>query len=131
MLAHDHGYMRMHMRMGLAAGAAVVLLAGAPALGADVRRGETISQRWCASCHVVSASQKEASVDVPSFMDIARRRTEKKPLEVFLSEPHGMMPNLSLTQLEIADIVAYIRSLAPGGDPSPEPRKPPALPRSG
>lgn len=119
------------MKIVPAAAAVLCAFAAAPALAADIARGQTISKRWCSSCHVVASDQKQASVDVPSFADIARRRTEAKPLAVFLSEPHGMMPNLSLTQLEIADIVAYIRSLAPGGDPAPEPRKPPDLPKNG
>lgn len=108
------------------------VLAGAGAAwAADTARGRIISARWCAACHVVTDDQKQASVDAPSFGDIARRRTEPKPLAVFLSEPHGMMPDMSLTQIEIADIVAYIRSLAPGGDPSPAPRKPPDSPKNG
>lgn len=131
MLAHDFRHMGNAMRMRLAAAAAFSILAAAPAFAVDLQHGLTISKRWCASCHVVTTDQKEASADVPTFMDIARRRTQKKPLADFLTEPHGMMPNLSLTQAEIADIVAYIRSLAPGGDPTPEPHKPPPSPRNG
>ena len=125
--------MKAKLRIAAAAlvAAPVLLVQLASAFAADPGRGLTISRRWCASCHVVAADQKQASVDVPSFADIAKRRTETKPLAVFLSEPHGMMPNMNLTQSEISDIVAYIRALAPGGDPSPAPVKPPETPKNG
>lgn len=108
-----------------------LIVAAAPAFAADVENGLKISRHWCAACHVVAPDQTSASVDVPTFADIARRKTEKKPLAAFLAEPHGKMPNMSLTRAEIDDIVAYIRSLgAPGSEPA-EPRKPPELPKNG
>ena len=76
--------------------------------------------------------REDIQIDLaPTFADIARRKTEKKPLAAFLAEPHGKMPDMSLTRAEIDDIVAYIRSLgAPGSEPA-EPRKPPELPKNG
>jgi hypothetical protein len=44
----------------------------------------TIAKRWCAACHVVTSEQKTGSADVPSFADIARRRTNAKALAAFL-----------------------------------------------
>ncbi len=116
-------------RTMLFAAGCLALAQGAQA--ADAQNGLVISKRWCASCHVVAADQKSASVDVPTFEDIARRKTEKKPLAVFLAEPHGKMPDMSLTRSEIDDIVAYIRSLGPAtADPKEQP-KPPDLPKNG
>lgn len=105
--------------------------AAASALAADIHNGLKISRQWCAACHVVAPEQTSASVDVPTFADIARRKTERKPLAAFLSEPHGMMPNMSLSRTEIDDIVAYIRSLGSSGAEPTEPRKPPELPKNG
>jgi mono/diheme cytochrome c family protein len=103
---------------------ALPLLAAGPALAADADNGLDISRRWCAACHVVAPDQREASADVPTFADIARRKTEAKPLAMFLATPHGKMPNMTLSQPEIADIVAYIRTLGPTPvAPTPEPRK--------
>ena len=50
------------------------------ASAADIENGLKLSKQWCAACHVVSSDQKSASVDVPTFGDIAHRKTEKKPL---------------------------------------------------
>ena len=105
--------------------------AAVPAFAADIENGLKISRQWCAACHVVASDQTSASVDVPTFADIARRKTEKKPLAAFLAEPHGKMPNMSLSRVEIDDIVAYIRSLGSAANDPAEPRKPPELPKNG
>ena len=124
----DHGHMKNISRDLLVSALACAAL---PALAGDIENGRKISKQWCAACHVVAADQTSASADVPTFGDIARRKTEKKPLAAFLAEPHGKMPNMSLSRSEIEDIVSYIRSLGPAGaDPEPQ-RKPPEPPENG
>lgn len=94
----------------------VLVLSVQPAAAAsDPAQGEQIARRWCAACHVVSADQKQANADVPSFFDIARRKTNGD-LTSFLTDPHPKMPDISLSRQEIADITAYIRSLAASGN---------------
>jgi mono/diheme cytochrome c family protein len=91
---------------------AFAFLSAQPATAAsDPDQGERIAQRWCAACHVVAQNQKQASADVPSFFDIAKRKTNSD-LTSFLTDPHPKMPDMSLSRQEIADITAYIRSLA-------------------
>jgi len=90
--------------------ALLTLVAATPVFAADVAQGERIARRWCAACHVVSADQQRASADVPSFFDVARRRSGQD-LRAFLTDPHPRMPDMSLTREEIADLVAYIESL--------------------
>jgi len=88
-------------------------LGGTPASGADVGHGEQLARRWCASCHVVAADQRQASADAPAFAAIARRPDfDAARLAFFLLEPHPIMPNMGLTRLEAADLAAYIASLA-------------------
>jgi hypothetical protein len=58
----------------------------------------------------VSADQKAANADVPSFFEIAKR-PDLNGLENFLANPHPPMPDMSLTQVEIGDLLAYIASL--------------------
>ena len=99
--------------------------------GGDVVRGASIAKRWCVNCHVVSADQKSAKVDVPTFADIARRRPDDHALSNFLLDPHPPMPNLSLTRQEIDDVVAYIRSLDANAPSAPPARKEPELPTKG
>ena len=131
-LLGDHGHMKSIRTIFLVASSIVCAqIACAPALAADVENGLKLSKQWCAACHVVTSDQKSGSVDVPTFADVARRKTEKKPLAAFLAEPHGKMPNMSLSRSEIDDIVAYIRSLGPAADDPAEPRKPPELPKNG
>jgi len=83
-----------------------------PVLAADAGHGADLARRWCASCHLVTGSQTQASADVPSFASVARKpdfSTEK--LAFFLLDPHPKMPNFPLSRTEAADIAAYIGSL--------------------
>ena len=91
---------------------AVAGLSGSPALAADANHGAELAKRWCATCHLVDAGQKQASADVPPFASIAAR-TDFTPEKVafFLLDPHPKMPNFSLTRYEAADLAAYIGSL--------------------
>jgi mono/diheme cytochrome c family protein len=99
---------------------------------ADAANGKRLANRWCAACHVVAPEQTRANADVPSFADIARRQDAQR-LTRFLSNPYPRMPDMSLTHAEIADLVAYIRTLAPGGTAPPKPRtdEKPSDPRRG
>jgi mono/diheme cytochrome c family protein len=101
-------------RIAIGAALACALLApGAEAAG-NAERGRQIAQRWCASCHVVSPEQAVGSPDVPSFATVAQDEDlAERLLTVFLSSPHPRMPDMSLSRAEIADLVAYIRSLRP------------------
>jgi mono/diheme cytochrome c family protein len=100
---------RRQLAGALAAGC--ILLAPAFAR-ADAAQGAALAQRWCASCHVIgNAPQHPVQVDVPSFPSIAKSGRTASQLRVFLTKPHGSMPNLSLTRAEIGDLVAYIESL--------------------
>jgi len=91
---------------------AVLGFAGTAAIAAVANHGAELAQRWCATCHLVDASQKQASADVPTFAMIARK-TNFTPEKVvlFLLDPHPKMPNFPLSRSEAADIAAYIDSL--------------------
>jgi mono/diheme cytochrome c family protein len=83
------------------------------AWAADPANGERLARRWCASCHVVAADQKQASADVPAFSTIARMSGfDRDELAFFLLDPHPKMPDMSLTRSEAADLAAYIATLA-------------------
>jgi mono/diheme cytochrome c family protein len=83
-----------------------------PGWAADSATGRELSQRWCASCHVVALGQSQAAADVLSFAEIARKPGfEPNALAYFLLEPHPKMPNMSLTRAEAANIAAYIATL--------------------
>jgi mono/diheme cytochrome c family protein len=83
-----------------------------PAFAADAFNGKRLAERWCAACHVVSATQREAYADAPPFEDIARRPSfSESGLLTFLLDPHAKMPNMSLSRFEAGDIAAYIGTL--------------------
>ena len=91
---------------------AVSCLASASALAAgDAKMGAILAQRWCISCHA-QASSSTASDSVPPLA-AAARRSGRTPdaLRGWLANPHGQMPNLSLTRSEIDDLVAYLMTL--------------------
>lgn len=90
----------------------VTLLGPSTASAADADHGADLAKRWCASCHVVTSSQTQASADVPSFASVARRPDfSAERLAFFLLDPHPKMPNFPLSRTEASDIAAYIGSL--------------------
>jgi mono/diheme cytochrome c family protein len=97
-------------RCALIVSAIVFVAAASPfANAADPAQGEILAKRWCASCHVVAPDQTSGNTQVPPFSAIA-----KKPgltaagLALFLLNPHPLMPDMSLSRSEAADLAAYI-----------------------
>lgn len=121
-------YSRAPVFISLAASAA---LFAAPVFAGDAQKGAVIAKRWCASCHVVSSEQTTAVADAPSFLDIAKRRPDKKHIGNFLIDPHPPMPDMHLSRREIDDITSYIRSLDPSPQPPEQKDKDDALPKNG
>jgi len=79
---------------------------------ADAQRGKQFARRVCALCHVVVDSQRSGDPDAPSFRLIAESPQFRKKGARLLLEKHPKMPNLALTQVELDDVTAYIKSLA-------------------
>ena len=97
---------------GAAALGALAAVVAGPVLAADASNGKRVAVRWYAACHVVTADQRHAYADAPSFREIANRSNfSESGLVTFLLNPHAKMPNMSLTRLEANDIAAYIRTL--------------------
>jgi len=79
---------------------------------ADAQAGAQLAKRWCSGCHVVAAGQGTAVPQgPPSFLAVARSGVTAGQLRAFLSHPHGAMPDLALTRVEIDNLVNYIESL--------------------
>lgn len=79
--------------------------------------GRGLAETWCASCHLIgneAGDTAPAATEAPPFTDIAQSidAERREALAAWLSTPHGKMPSLSLTRAEIADILAYIETLA-------------------
>lgn len=99
----------------VAAGAldAVPLRADVVAPPVDAANGAALSERLCASCHVVGAKDNRAGeAGIPSFTAIANQPNQTGELVAgAIIVPHPPMPTVPLSLPEIRDIVAYIMSL--------------------
>jgi mono/diheme cytochrome c family protein len=92
-------------------GLTIALLTGAAhsAQAADAENGETLAQRWCAACHVVSGAQSKGTDIAPSFASIAEKPDfDEDKLATFLLEPHPKMSNMALSRIETRNLAAYI-----------------------
>jgi len=82
------------------------------ASAADAANGKRLSERWCASCHVVSSSQQRGNTQAPPFSEVAKKPHIDAPMiALFLLLPHPKMPDMSMSRYEAGDIAAYIASL--------------------
>jgi len=78
----------------------------------DAESGGQIAQRWCASCHIVSPGQQQASADAPPFAEIGSRTNfSAGQIALFLLDPHPKMPNMSLTRREADDLTACLKKM--------------------
>lgn len=77
----------------------------------DPIAGRAIAERWCAGCHLIDGAVETSDAAVPLAALARRPRYDADALAAFLTVPHGGMPDLSLTQQEIADLIAFIETL--------------------
>lgn len=84
----------------------------APAFADDVAHGAQLAQQWCIGCHVLPDHPGQTALQgPPSFCQIAGSGKTSDQLRVFLLQPHGAMPPLSLSRAEIDDLLGYIATL--------------------
>jgi mono/diheme cytochrome c family protein len=92
---------------------ASAVLGSSPIFAADAEHGAALARRWCSSCHVVAANQRQVTGEAPPFATIARRPDfDVNRLAFFLLDPHPKMPDMGLSRSEAADLAAYIAALA-------------------
>jgi mono/diheme cytochrome c family protein len=78
----------------------------------DVAHGAQLAQQWCMGCHVLPGHPGQIALQgPPSFREIARGGKTPDQVRVFLLNPHGAMPPLTLSRPEIDDLIGYIRTL--------------------
>jgi len=83
----------------------------ASGFAADVQRGKQFARRVCAICHVVFEGQSPGDPNAPSFRAVTKSRQFREKGIALLLENHPNMPNLALTQEQLDDVTAYIKSL--------------------
>jgi mono/diheme cytochrome c family protein len=82
------------------------------ATGSEAARavdGAKLSAQWCDSCHMVRGTGSDVA---PPFAVIGAKRTPDE-VRAFLAKPHGGMPAIELSNEQISDVIAYMRSLVP------------------
>ncbi|MDS4071729.1 MAG: c-type cytochrome [Defluviicoccus sp.] len=77
----------------------------------DPVAGKAIAERWCAGCHLIDGAVETSDAAIPLAALARRPHYDANALAAFLTVPHGGMPDLSLTQREIADLIAFIETL--------------------
>jgi len=94
--------------------AAEVASQGAKLYG-DVTRGREVVNRWCVSCHALGAPIDDR---IPSLLALARNMARSEgAVRAFLMHPHEPMPPLEISNQQIEDIVAYLRTVRPESSP--------------
>jgi mono/diheme cytochrome c family protein len=79
----------------------------------DVEYGKKLARNLCSNCHLVgTGEQQQANADVPSFPEIANKEGQTAgSIMAHIVLPKHPMPTIPLTQIELADLVAYILTL--------------------
>ncbi len=107
--------MPKHRRLALLGSllSVAAVVAATPACAADAYHGARLAHRWCAACHVVSATQRSVTTDqAPPFATIAKAPGfDAAKVAMFLLDPHPKMPDMGLSRNEAADLAAYIATL--------------------
>ena len=89
----------------------MLLLSPTAHAAGDAVFGQEIATTWCSSCHLMEGTQTTTDGARP-FVKMARDpKVTPDRLRGFLVKPHGQMPELNLTRLEIENLIAYIESL--------------------
>lgn len=90
-----------------------IATAGARELPGDPVLGRALALKVCVECHQVEPGEREGELpDPPAFQNLADTPAMTPlALRVFLTTPHGDMPNLILTDAEVDDVIAWIHSL--------------------
>jgi mono/diheme cytochrome c family protein len=85
----------------------------------NLAEGQRIAAESCNGCHQSDLRTHDFAKDpIPSFRAIAAMpSTTMLAINVFLRTSHNVMPNIQLSETEIADVGAYILSL---GDQPPK-----------
>jgi mono/diheme cytochrome c family protein len=101
---------------------------------ADAGRGEALSVRLCANCHLVDNAKTDTAVaGIPTLRAVASLEgMTRQRVTNALINPHAPMPDMQITMHEIGDIVAYLEKLIGrelDGDLEKEPAKLPKKPK--
>jgi len=87
---------------------------GEEAAAQSVAQGERLAQTRCAACHAVGRSGASPRPNAPAFRDLHNRYPVDQLAESLaegIVTDHPDMPEVSFDQVEVAALIAYLRSL--------------------
>jgi mono/diheme cytochrome c family protein len=94
--------------------ALVLAAAGRPAVAEDIKHGEELLQKNCASCHAVGTTGESPHKSAPTFRTLGQRYPIEA-LEEALGEGivsgHPDMPEFTFGADDVGDIIAYLKSI--------------------
>ena len=94
-----------------------VLLCGAGAAQAQTghpQRGRALAAANCSGCHAINRTGTSPLAAAPAFRDIHRRYPVSQLAEALaegIVTGHSAMPEFQMTRAQIADFLAYLRTL--------------------
>jgi cytochrome c len=94
---------------------AAVLAANAPAAAADdLKLGEMLLTRSCASCHAIGRAGESPSKDAPAFRTLGKRypiESLEEALGEGIMSGHPDMPEFKFDGDQVGAIIAYLKSI--------------------
>jgi mono/diheme cytochrome c family protein len=111
-------------------GAALAQAVAAPAsAAANKARGEFFAREHCGICHAVGRTGASPYPRAPAFRTLPQKYDVEGLAEalaegiVVSDTGERQMPEFVLSPEEIGDLIAYLKSLAPGKTASPQPAR--------
>ena len=100
--------------------AAALVLVTAPAMAQIDPTGEQVFQQICSACHMADAKGATGAATIPALANNPRLTDASYPITMVLYG-RGAMPWFSemLTPVQIADVVAYVRTHFGNNYPEP------------
>ncbi len=96
--------------LGIAGLAMMLAGAAAPLQAGDAAAGLALAERWCNACHVLAGPEPRHADAGPPFAAMSGQ--SHAALVAAIRRPHDFMPPfLRLTDAEVDNLAAYIRSL--------------------
>ena len=93
----------------------LALAAARPAAAApDLKHGEELLQKNCASCHAVGRTGDSPHPGAPAFRTLGKRypiESLEEALGEGIMSGHPDMPEFSFDADEVGDIIAYLKSI--------------------
>jgi cytochrome c len=112
---HSYKFAVSHLgRFGCAGLIAVLAAAQQPAIAQNLKRGEDLLTRSCASCHAVGRNGESANKTAPPFRTLGKLypiESLEEALGEGIMSGHPDMPEFSFDAKDVGAIIAYLKSI--------------------